>query len=344
MAGPSPSDRARLRAGLVAARPQALDDPRVHVSLAGLRALEGRARALSFAPRQPARSALNGRHASRLRGRGLTFEELRAYVPGDDVRAIDWKATARMGEPFVRVTTEERDRPALIVVDQRMSMFFGSVLNMKAVTAAEAAALAAFRIADQGDRVGGIVFGDAHLAEIRPARGRAALDRFLAALAEANGMLAADAPTLAPTPLAQVLRAVARIAPRNHLIVVLSDFDAGGEEGGEGPDPAAEEETRRLVSALARRNDLVLGLVSDPFAQDLPAGLRLSVSDGELQAEVNTADSRAHRSLREMARGRLAAVLDWQRSLGVSVLPLTTAEETTPQMRRLMGLAPRPRR
>ncbi len=153
MASPSPSARARLRAGLVAARPQALDDPRVHVSLAGLRALEGRARTLSFAPRQPARSAMNGRHASRLRGRGLTFEELR---PGDDVRAIDWKTTARAGEPFVRVTTEERDRPALIVVDQRMSMFFGSVLNMKAVTAAEAAALAAFRIRDQGDRVGGI--------------------------------------------------------------------------------------------------------------------------------------------------------------------------------------------
>ncbi len=103
---------------------------------------------------------LNGRHASRLRGRGLNFEELRGYLPGDDVRAIDWKVTARTGEPHVRVMTEERDRPALIVVDQRMSMFFGSQLNMKAVTAAEAAALAAFRILDQGDRVGGIVFGD----------------------------------------------------------------------------------------------------------------------------------------------------------------------------------------
>ena len=333
MASSSPSARARLRAGLVAARPQALDDPRVHVSLAGLRALEGRARTLSFAPRQPARSAMNGRHASRLRGRGLTFEELRAYVPGDDVRAIDWKTTARAGEPFVRVTTEERDRPALIVVDQRMSMFFGSVLNMKAVTAAEAAALAAFRIRDQGDRVGGIVFGDAHVAEIRPARTRASLDRFLAALAEANGMLAADAPNAAPMPLNRVLRAVARIAPRNHLVLVLSDFDA------------VDEETRRLVSTLSRRNDLVLGLVSYPFAEDLPQGVSLVVSDGELQAEVNTADRAAHRSLREMTRGRLAEILDWQRALGVPVLPLSSAEETVPQLRRLMGLGPaaRPR-
>ena len=112
------------------------------------------------------------------------------------------------------------------------------------------------RIRDQGDRVGGIVFGDAHVAEIRPARTRASLDRFLAALAEANGMLAADAPNATPMPLNRVLRAVARIAPRNHLVLVLSDFDA------------VDEETRRLVSTLSRRNDLVLGLVSDPFAED----------------------------------------------------------------------------
>lgn len=74
--------------------------------------------------------------------------------------------------------TEERDRPALIVVDQRMSMFFGSRRNMKSVTPAEAAALAAFRILDQGDRVGGIVFGDELLAELRPQRSRAGLNPF----------------------------------------------------------------------------------------------------------------------------------------------------------------------
>ncbi|QDL90405.1 DUF58 domain-containing protein [Paroceanicella profunda] len=304
-------------------------DPRVHVTLGHLRALEGRARSLSFLPRQPARSVLNGRHASRLRGRGLNFEELRGYLPGDDVRAIDWKVTARTGTPHVRVMTEERDRPSLIVVDQRMSMFFGSRLNMKAVTAAEAAALAAFRILDQGDRLGGIVFGDTQIAEIRPQRSRMALERFLMALADANGCLRADAPATDPMPLRQVLRAVARIAPRNHLVIVLSDFDV------------IDAETERLVAGLARGNDLVLGLVSDPFGETLPEGLRLVVSDGELQAEIDTGDRAAHRGLRDMATGRLAAVLDWQRRLGVPVLPLSAAEETLPQMRRLMGLGAR---
>ncbi len=321
---------ARARTGtLPAATSQSTLDLRVGVTLAHLRSLEGQARELTFLPRQPARSVLNGRHASRLRGRGLNFEELRGYLPGDDVRAIDWKVTARTGEPHVRVMTEERDRPALIIVDQRMSMFFGSRLNMKSVTAAEAAALAAFRILDQGDRVGGIVFGDVQLAEIRPQRTRKALDRFLTALADANGLLRADSPTVRPMALNQVLRAAVRIAARNHLIIVLSDFDV------------VDDETRQLISGLARRNDLVLVLVSDPLAEELPEGLRLVVSDGQLQAEIDAGDSHTRHRLRDLTRGRLAAILDWQRTLGVPVLPLTAAEETLPQMRRLMGLAPR---
>lgn len=321
---------ARIRTGTLSKTAPSPDvDTRIHVTLGHLRSLEGHARSLSFLPRQPARSVLNGRHASRLRGRGLNFEELRDYLPGDDIRAIDWKVTARTGTPHVRVMTEERDRPALVVVDQRMSMFFGSVLNMKAVTAAEAAALAAFRILDQGDRVGGIVFGDEHIAEIRPQRSRASLNRFLTALADASTLLHAEAPAIEePMSLTRVLRAVSRIAPRNHLVIVLSDFDV------------VDEEAERLVSGLARRNDLVLALVSDPLAEDVPAGLKLVVSDGVLQAEIDTGDATQRRALGDMAKGRLAAILDWQRRYGVPVLPLSAAEATLPQLRRLMGLVP----
>jgi len=320
---------ARVRTGTYRELPRTGEtDPRVHVTLEHLRSLEGRARSLNFLPRQPARSVMNGRHASRLRGRGLNFEELRDYLPGDDIRSIDWKVTARTGTPHVRVYTEERDRPALIVVDQRMSMFFGSKLNMKSVTAAEAAALAAFRIIEQDDRVGGIVFGDEHIAEIRPKRTRGALNRFLTALADANNLLRADAPNVTPISLSRVLRAVARIAPRNHLIIVFSDFDE------------IDEDTHRLVSGIARRNDLVLGLVTDPFAEDMPEGLKLVVSDGELQAEVDTGDHARPGNLRDLAKGRLAQILDWQRTTGVPILPLSAGEETLPQMRRLMGLGP----
>ena len=181
-------------------------DRRIHVSLEGLRAFQGAGAGLSFLPDQPSRSVLNGRHRSRLRGRGLNFEEMRNYLPGDDVRSIDWKATARTGTPHVRVFTEERDRPALLVVDQRMSMFYGSQLNMKSVTAAEAAAIAAYRILDAGDRVGGVAFNDDEQVELRPQRSVRAVHGFLGTVARMNGELHADRPVEPEQHVAAVLR------------------------------------------------------------------------------------------------------------------------------------------
>ena len=98
----------------------------VYASLTEMMKLEFKAKGFSFLPRQPLHSILAGRHASRIRGRGLNFEEIRRYLPGDDIRNMDWKVTARVQKPHVRVYTEERDRPCLLVVDQRQGMFFGT--------------------------------------------------------------------------------------------------------------------------------------------------------------------------------------------------------------------------
>ncbi|MEP2533422.1 DUF58 domain-containing protein [Shimia sp.] len=322
-------DRAALsRTNLIRSAGAPSDDPRVHVTLAGLRALELPARKLSLTARQHARSALNGRHGSRIRGRGLDFLELRDYLPSDDVRAIDWKVTARTGKPHVRVFTEERDRPTLIVVDQRMSMFFGTVRNMKSVTAAEAAAITAFRVLAQGDRVGGIIFDDTRIAEIRPRRDHATLDRFLNALTRANQQLHATRDVIDPLALNDVLRAVHRIAKRDHLVIVLSDFDQ------------IDDQTQHLMAGLSRRNDLVLGLVTDPSAHALPTDTRLTASDGALQAELDLSDDTVRQNVLTYAQDRLARVEDWQKHMRLSALPLSTAQDTLTQMRHLLGLGP----
>src|ERR1700677_1059199 len=86
-------------------------------SLDDLVRLEGRAKGFSFVARRPVRSMIAGRKQSRIRGRGLSFEELRGYQPGDDVRMMDWRATARTGHPQLRVYTEERDRPVILIID-----------------------------------------------------------------------------------------------------------------------------------------------------------------------------------------------------------------------------------
>ena len=188
-------------------------------------------------------------------------------------------------------------------------MFFGSQHNMKSVTAAECAALAAFRILAQGDRVGGIVFGDQMIAEVRPQRSKMALNRFLKVLSEANGALRADAPNVTPVTMNEVLHAVARIAQRNHLLIFLSDFSE------------IDDQTRGLISGIARHNDVVIGLVSDPFDQELPEGAKLIVSDGSLQVAIDTVDAGTHQKLTDLAKGRLAEIFDWYRSIGVLCCP-----------------------
>ena len=321
-------NRAALsRAGVAPDRSvtDAVADPRIHVSLQGLRSLEAASRAISFLPNQPARSALQGRHRSRIRGRGLDFEELRDYLPGDDVRAIDWKVTARAGTPYVRVYTEERDRPTLIVVDQRMSMFYGTVHNTKAVTAAECAAIVAHRVAKQGDRVGGVVFGDCEIDELRPGRGRAAVTRFLTSLETANHRLKADAAKVSPMPFNDVLAAVARLATRDHLVILISDFDA------------CDDETERRLGAIAMHNDVVLGLVGDPSAETVPTTGQVTGSDGAKQALMDFADSKVRDGVARVTASRLEQVTEWQKRMRLSVLPLTTAEETLGQMVRVLG-------
>ncbi len=301
-------------------------DPRIHADLAHLRRLAGPARALSFLPRQPARSALNGRHASRLRGRGLNFEELRNYQVGDDPRTIDWKVTARTGQPHVRVYTEERDRPALLIVDQRMSMFYGTRLNMKSVTAAEAAAIAAFRIRAQGDRVGGIVFSDDGVAELRPRASNVALNRLITTISEASCRLRADLAVSGAMPLNRPLEAAARIATTGNLVLVFSDF------------AEVDDRTERLVRRLAQHNDLILFPVTDPTAEKLPDDFRIVASDGALQVELDSRHERVQARIEEVMGSRVARAIGWTRKYGIPVLPLTAGRETLPQLMELMGL------
>src|SRR5262249_19693867 len=152
-----------------------------------------------------------------------------------------WHVTARMQKPFVRVYTEERDRATLLVVDQRMNMFFGSRVSMKSVIAAEAAALTAWRVFQQGDRIGAYVFNDKTTDEVRPKRCRAEVLRILEILVRQNKSLHATCESQpdAGKRLNEVLRKVAKLARRDHLILVASDFDG------------ADNTTRELLLHLA---------------------------------------------------------------------------------------------
>ena len=299
--------------------------PGVYASLADLARLEFRARGFTLLPRQPVHSLLAGQHGSRLRGRGLNFDELRAYVPGDDVRAIDWAATARMRTPYVRVYTEERDRPVVFVVDQRQSMFYGTRRAMKSYVAAEIVALGAWRAFGQGDRVGGWVFDDDHWTEQRPHRSRQSVLRLLTLVLERGHALAAGRAVRHAGRLNDVLEQVRRRSYHDHVILVVSDFDG------------ADDDTRRALLLLREHNDVVAVPVIDPSKTTLPDHGRLVVSDGALQMELDLGNTHVRESVTSLGEQSLDRLRAWEREIRVPVLPVLTAEDPARQLRRLLG-------
>jgi uncharacterized protein (DUF58 family) len=303
-----------------------------YVDLQSLLALEFKARGFSFLPSQPVHSLLAGRRGSRMRGRGLNFEELRNYVLGDDIRVIDWHVTARMRRPFVRVYTEERDRPTLLIVDQRVNMFFGSRLSMKSVVAAETAALAAWRVFQQGDRVGALIFNDTDTQEVLPRRNRSTVLRILGEIVRQNQLLHAayDSPPGGPR-LNQVLRKAAQLARRDHLIIIASDFDG------------VDDSTRDLLLRLSRHNDVVAVLTYDPLAVQLPSVGQLVVSDGQLQVEIPFGDEKIRKSILDASDRRMRHLFSWKKEIQIPVMPVSTAEDTALQIRHLLGNATNPR-
>ncbi|NRH28360.1 DUF58 domain-containing protein [Pseudomonas sp. MS19] len=298
----------------------------IYASLPQLMALEHRAVGLSFFARQPLSSILSGSHASRIRGRGLSFDELRRYAPGDDLRHLDWRSSLRFGKPFVRSFTEERDRPTLIVADQRMSMFFGSQRSLKSVTAAELAAICAWIAFKAGDRVGGLVIGDERIDYIRPLRSRARVEALFASIVRQNRALSATAVEKdAQGQLDLGLRQCLELAGHDNLICVISDF-AG-----------ASGQTLKMLRELKAHNDVIALQVYDPLAMQLPSKGRIVVTQGELQVELQIDRKQVQKPLGEFLSGRMREVAHLLNSSQVPLMMLSTHEDSLVQLRRELG-------
>jgi uncharacterized protein (DUF58 family) len=298
----------------------------VYADLRSLVQLQFKARGFSYLPRQPVHSILTGRYASRVRGRGLNFEEVRRYLPGDDIRNMDWKVTARTRKPHTRVFTEERDRPQIYVVDQRLSMFFGSKKAMKSVTAAETAALSAWRAFSVGDRVGALVFNDSEMTEIRPHRSRDRVMQILRAVVDYNHQLEIEGGIEAgPGMLNRALEKAYRFVGHDYLVGVISDFSG------------ADEETRRWITKMAEHNDVILALIYDPLQLELPEKGRMVVSDGNLQIELDVGETKTRKAVTEFFPDRLEHIRGIFRQIAVPVLPIHTADGAAEQIRKLLG-------
>lgn len=305
---------------------ESTEAPGVYADLARLVRLRAKASGFSFLPRQPIHSILAGGHASRLRGRGLNFEEIRRYFPGDDIRQMDWKVTARTRVPHCRVFNEERGRRTLIVLDQRLSMFFGSRVDFKSVTAADTAALAAWRVIGVKDTVKAVIFGDVDL-EVIPAGGTAnQVMCLLGAIVRHNQALSLDA-GIKPGPrmLNAALRRAEQLAPHDTLVFLITD--------GTGHD----EETRRLLSRIASHNDVLIALVNDPLELNLPSAGSRVFGSGDLQLETDTGSSSLRRAFREDFAKQTEEVRHFLIQREVPLMSITTELPVDQQFRSILG-------
>lgn len=207
-------------------------------------------RRIEITTRRAVQDTLAGGYHSVFKGRGMAFSEVRPYQAGDEIRAIDWNVTARMGEPFVKVFTEERELTALIAVDRSASQDAGLAPQAKAEVSAEIAALLVFSALENGDRAGLLLFTDRIERYVPPRRGK---KHGLRLITETL----AFQPRGRGTDIAAALEHVMSAQRRKAVVFVVSDF-------------LALTDWEAPLAVLSRRHDVVPVVVSDPVEEKLP--------------------------------------------------------------------------
>ncbi len=282
-----------------------------YCELADLIALRFPAGQLKLSRRKRALSMLAGPNKTNFRGRGIDFEEVRYYQPGDDIRTIDWRVTARTGDAHTKLFREERERPVLVVTDQRDSMFFGSRHCFKSVLAAHLSSLLAWSALENGDRIGGVVFNGDHHHEVRPRRSRKTVLALLSELYDANRRLPLS--SLAGASFADMLSNLRRIARPGSSIFMVSDF--------RGADTEAAHET---LFRLAQHTEITAIRCSDPMEWTLPRAGRYAVTDGSTRSELHTADTALRRRFEDARQAQQAALATDLQRLGIPLLEAST--------------------
>jgi uncharacterized protein (DUF58 family) len=294
--------------------------PGVRVNLAELIEMRHRVREVQLFSTPAQRSPLIGLHHSKLRGRGVDFDQVRVYQAGDDVRTIDWRVTARTQEPHTKLFHEERERPIYLLVEQSPRLFFGSGLMFKSVLAAQAASLIGWAALGHNDRIGGLVFGDQEQHEIKPRRSKQSLLQLLSRLARANQALSSDS-QVSRDSFGLALRRAREVLRPGSLAVIICDERTLGDS------------SEQQLNLLARHTDILLLPISDPLDHALPAAGLLRFAERGAQLELDTHDASLRQAYRAQGEARQAR---WQRlakKLGVPLLALSTQREMIEQLR-----------
>jgi uncharacterized protein (DUF58 family) len=259
---------------------------------------------------------LSGDYHSVFKGHGIEFDEVRPYIPGDDIRSIDWNVTARTGHPHIKRFAEERELTILFLIDVSGSQVFGSGTRSKSELAAEIACLLSLTALRNQDKIGLILFSDRIVKSIPPRKGRTAVMRLV------REILAAEE-TRHGTDIGAALRFLNNVQKRKAIVFLISDYQ----------DQGYEKELR----VAARRHDLISCVISDPRELELPDVGLVELQNPET-GELQLVDTGARHVREEFARNALREQAELQGTLrrcGLDTLEIATDRPYLDNVRRL---------
>ena len=280
----------------------------VSVSLKALIDLAKPASSLNLQHSQK-RSRQSGGYVSRFKGRGMEFDEARLYQPGDDIRTIDWRVTARTGKTHTKVFREERERPVFISVDNRLTMHFATRGVFKSVLAAKLAGLLAWAAEYQGDRIGGQLFSEHECHELKPQNGRHAVLRFLNALVKPHN------PLNKAFTLDQVLARLTQHARPGSLVYIISDFRG------------INDQAETHIAKLSQHCEVVLIFIYDPLESNLPTKGRYRFTDDERDVVFDSSDQQRLLSYQQRFTQRLERLELLAKKRGLAFIQCSTVED-----------------
>lgn len=298
----------------------------VSVSQAGLIRLNGPARVIALDALR-VNSLQTGAYVSHFRGRGMEFDESRPYQPGDDPRSIDWRVTARSTTAYTKLFREERERPVLIVVDLRANMHFATRGCFKSVNASRAAALLSWAAHHRGDRLGGLIFGDATHRELKPRLGRQAALRYVHELVnhpdwdKRERSVDADA----EAPLTRAMSALRRVARPGSLVVILSDF------------ADFSRSAQSYLSSVARHNEVLAVFLNDPLERKLPPPGRYRLVSHDEELAIDTVAKTARRDYAQAFEMRSRELEAFCQRYGVHLMRLSTEDDPVVALQTALG-------
>jgi uncharacterized protein (DUF58 family) len=255
------------------------------------------------------RAQQSGAYVSRFKGRGMEFDEARLYQPGDDIRSIDWRVTARTGKTYTKVFREERERPVFISVDDRLTMHFATRGVFKSVLAAKLAGLLAWAAEHHGDRIGGQLFSEHDCYELKPQNGRHAVLRFLNVLVKPQKSVDKN------FTLSQILARLNQHARPGSLVYIVSDFRG------------INDESETHIAKLARHCEVVLIFIYDPLESSLPVKGRFKFTDEQRDIVVDAGDQKGLSDYHQRFTERLQRLESLAKKRGLAFIQCSTQDD-----------------